>query len=58
MIQKERSLQNHSEVPVPCTASTMKMGQDALRPSYSEIQIEPDEFSSDTSPEEGGCGLL
>lgn len=53
-MQKERDQQNNSEVAVLATADTTKARVDAVGSGYSEIQMEPGEYSSDTSPEEGG----
>ncbi|KAL8459410.1 hypothetical protein ACS0TY_036774 [Phlomoides rotata] len=50
---QERDQQNNSEVAVHSTAGTTKARGDAVGPGYSEIQMKPGEYSSDTSPEEG-----
>ncbi|KAL0323299.1 UNVERIFIED_CONTAM: Proline-rich receptor-like protein kinase PERK14 [Sesamum angustifolium] len=49
-MQKERSLQNHSEKPVSCSASEIKTGQDSVGCSNSDA---PDKLSSVDSVEEG-----
>ncbi|KAL0391780.1 UNVERIFIED_CONTAM: Inactive protein kinase SELMODRAFT [Sesamum radiatum] len=49
-MQKERSLQNHSEKPVSCSAREIKTGQDSVGCSNSDA---PDKLSSVDSVEEG-----
>lgn len=56
-MQKDGCPESNSEVLVPC-ASTTKTGEDADVSSYSEMKIEPGEYSSDTSPEDGKPSLV
>ncbi|KAK6115613.1 hypothetical protein DH2020_007882 [Rehmannia glutinosa] len=64
---QERTLQNHSEVPVVCTASETKTGQDPVGDSFSFSEgrvwtcknaTATNNFSSDNLLGEGGYGVV
>ncbi|KAH6780304.1 hypothetical protein C2S52_011541 [Perilla frutescens var. hirtella] len=55
---KDRCTEDNSKAPVPCSGSVTRTREDAVGSSFSEMKIEPGEYSSDTSPEEGKIGLV